>query len=67
MDNLPLLEQQVDILRADPLISRIIVVDQESRDGAREWLERHADLVHVQEVPGDPVPVLDCPGDKPLM
>ena len=38
LDNLPLLREQVRILKDDPLIDEIIVVCNGSKDGTREWL-----------------------------
>lgn len=47
LDNLPLLEVQVDVLRRDPLINEIVVVSNGSVDGTNEWLETQPDLTTV--------------------
>ena len=47
LDNLPLLQEQAQVLRADPLVDRIIVVNQGSMDGTAEWLAEQPDLVAV--------------------
>lgn len=39
MDNLPNNKEQLVVLLDDPLISEIIFVNQESRDGTQEWLD----------------------------
>jgi len=38
LDNLDLLQQQIEILRDEPLIQEIVVVDNGSRDGTGDWL-----------------------------
>lgn len=38
LDNLPILKEQVAILRDDPLIDEIVVVNNGSRDGTALWL-----------------------------
>jgi glycosyltransferase involved in cell wall biosynthesis len=45
LDDLPLLKEQIEILSGEPLIAEIIVVNNGSRDGTREWLETHSDKV----------------------
>lgn len=47
LDNLPLLKEQARILRADPLVSEIVVVSNGSKDGTNEWLVGQDDLVSV--------------------
>jgi len=47
LDNLFVLKEQSDILRADPLVDKIIVVSNGSTDGTNEWLETQPDLVSV--------------------
>ncbi len=48
LDNLPILERQVELLRHDPLIDRIIVVNNGSADGTRSWLDANgADLTVI--------------------
>lgn len=47
LDNLPNLKESVSILRTDPLISQIIVIDNESEDGTGEWLKRQSNLTSV--------------------
>jgi glycosyltransferase involved in cell wall biosynthesis len=47
LDNLPLLKEQVDILRSDPLISEIIIVCNGSQDGTAEWLATQPDLTSI--------------------
>ena len=39
LDNLPLLQEQIDILRDEPEISEIVVVNNGSIDGTKKWLE----------------------------
>lgn len=47
MDNLRILEQQAEILRGDPLVNAIVVVNNGSLDGTREWLALQRDLIVV--------------------
>lgn len=47
LDNLPILREQARILRADPLVSEIVVVSNGSQDGTNEWLENQDDLIRV--------------------
>lgn len=47
LDNLPLLKEQADILRADPLIAEIVVVCNGSQDGTAEWLATQPDLMSI--------------------
>ena len=47
LDNLSLLKEQADILRADPLISEIVVVCNGSQDGTAEWLAAQPDLTAI--------------------
>jgi glycosyltransferase involved in cell wall biosynthesis len=47
MDNLPNLKEQIPILRDDSLVDEIVVVNQESRDGTGEWLDRQGDLTVI--------------------
>jgi hypothetical protein len=49
MDNLPLLQVQVPILRADPFISEIVVVNQGSVDGTADWLAEEPDLLVINK------------------
>jgi hypothetical protein len=45
LDNLPNNREQLAILLEDPLISEIVFVDQDSRDGAGEWMDSIATSV----------------------
>jgi len=45
LDNLPLLKEQIPILRNDPLVDEIIVVSNGSNDGTNEWLATQPDLI----------------------
>jgi glycosyltransferase involved in cell wall biosynthesis len=47
LDNLPTLREQLDVLRADPIIDEIIVVSNGSQDGTNEFLSKQKDLVAV--------------------
>lgn len=46
-DNLPMLKQQLTTLRSDPLISEIIVVENDCEDGTEEWLKTQTGLTVV--------------------
>lgn len=46
-DNLPMLKQQLTTLRNDPLISEIIVVENDCEDGTDEWLRTQTGLTVV--------------------
>jgi glycosyltransferase involved in cell wall biosynthesis len=52
MDNLPNNIDQLSVLRADPLISEIIVVDQDSKDGTAEWLDAQEDITVIHRTTG---------------
>lgn len=47
LDNLPNLKDSIAILRQDPLVSQIIVVNQQSEDGTAEWLAEQPDLLAI--------------------
>lgn len=47
LDNLPILIEQVRILKSDPLISEIVVVNNGSIDGTKDWLSAQDDLVVI--------------------
>ena len=47
LDNLPLLKEQIHVLRFDPFISEIVVVSNGSQDGTNEWLIGQRDLKNV--------------------
>lgn len=47
LDNLPILTEQVMILKSDPLISEIVVVNNGSVDGTKDWLSGQDDLVVI--------------------
>jgi hypothetical protein len=47
MDNLPNNKEQLDVLRSDPLISEIVIVNQESLDGTKEWLNEQPDVTAI--------------------
>lgn len=47
LDNLPLLKEQVRVLRDDPVVSEIVVVSNGSQDGTVEWLAGHDDLTCI--------------------
>lgn len=47
LDNLPLLKEQIPVLRDDPYIDEIVVVNNGSLDGTKDWLENEEDLVVV--------------------
>lgn len=47
LDNLPLLREQADILKADSLIDEIIVVCNGSQDGTVEWLATQPGITSV--------------------
>ena len=47
LDNLPILKEQVEILRDDPLINEIIVVINGSIDGSREWIATQTGLTVI--------------------
>lgn len=46
LDNLPLLSEQVNILRNEP-INEIVVVNNGSEDGTKEWLETQTNLTII--------------------
>lgn len=47
LDNLPILQAQVDVLRDDALVSEIIVVCNGSTDGTVEWLQGQEGLTCI--------------------
>jgi len=47
LDNLPILKEQVRILRDDLLISEIIIVSNGSKDGTNAWLEKQNGLTTI--------------------
>lgn len=47
LDNLPLLKEQIHVLRGDEFVSKIIVVSNGSQDGTNEWLEKQPDLTAI--------------------
>jgi glycosyltransferase involved in cell wall biosynthesis len=47
LDQVAMLETQLSILRADPLISEIVVVNNGSRDGTHRFLEARRDVVAI--------------------
>lgn len=49
MDNLPLLKVQLPILRDDPLITEIIVVNQGSLDGTEAFLAEQEDVIAINK------------------
>lgn len=49
-DNLPLLKVSIPILREDPLVNRIVVVNQQSEDGTEEWLAKQPDIIAVNRI-----------------
>ena len=58
LDNLPLLKEQVQILQREP-IDEIVVVNNGSRDGTREWLDELDDkddlvIVHRENLGAGP-------------
>jgi glycosyltransferase involved in cell wall biosynthesis len=46
-DNLPILQDQLSILRRDPLVTRIVVMNQESLDGTKEFLDNQSDVTVI--------------------
>jgi hypothetical protein len=47
LDNLPLLKEQIQVLRRDEFVSKVIVVSNGSQDGTNEWLAKQSDLISV--------------------
>lgn len=47
LDNLPILERQIAILREDSEVAEIIVVNNGSIDGTRQWLDAHGEGLTV--------------------
>lgn len=50
MDNLPNNREQLAVLRDEPLVDKIIFVDQESRDGTGEWLDAQEDVTVIHRI-----------------
>lgn len=48
LDNLPMLKEQIQILRDEP-IDQIVVVNNGSRDGTGDWLREQPDLIAVHQ------------------
>lgn len=48
LDNLPILKEQVRILKADPFVDEIVVVSNGSIDGTNEWLDGQNGLTVVK-------------------
>jgi len=47
LDNLENLQDSVAVLRDDPLVDEIVVVNNGSIDGTREWLDGQSDLTVI--------------------
>lgn len=47
LDNLPILKEQVAILKSDPLINEIVVVNNGSIDNTQDWLDTQGKLIVV--------------------
>lgn len=47
LDNLPMLERQIEVLSADPLISEIVVVNNGSEDGTEAWLAGRPEITAI--------------------
>lgn len=48
LDNLPILREQVRILREDPCVDEIVIVSNGSVDGTNKWLDEQSGLVVVE-------------------